>query len=475
MVPIRGIRKLWMITPQEIHDIATFWRLPPETIEKDFVLGWVLWGISTHATLSQKWVFKGGTCIKKCFANTHRYSEDLDFTVLKDGPFKPEDLYPIFSELLPIISAKSGIKFDSQEPRFDLRPSGVSTEGRIYFNGPRQTRMPIRIKLDLTIDEIVARPPVLRIIDHPYSDALPDPKMIRCYNLEEVFAEKIRAMSQRGRPRDLYDIVFLSRRSDLYAEPNLISSVLEEKCTSKGIPVPSFEEVTREEAKSECDEQWENMLGHQLGYLPSFNNHWDDLERFFNWLEYGEENEKGIDPEPVSEDEKWSPPPIEWQKGQSERLEPVRFAAVNRLCLSLGYNNRTREVEPYSLRRTQAGNVLFYALRQPGNRTRAYRIDRIQSIEVLPKPFDPVFPIEFTPDGRFSTPPVKRRPSTRRIKSTGYRTAGFKTTYIIQCPYCNKTFRRTTRDFKLRSHKQPNSNYKCPGSGRRGYHIDTRY
>lgn len=475
MVPNWGKWKLFMITAKEIHEIASFWKLPPETIEKDYVLGWMLWGISNHTTLSQKWVFKGGTCIKKCFANTHRYSEDLDFTVYYDGPYKPEELFPIFSEILPEISAESGIKFDSQEPRFELRPSGVSTEGRIYFIGPRLTRTPIRIKLDITIDEIVARPPVLKPIDHPYSDELPETKMVRCYNLEEVFAEKIRAMSQRGRPRDLYDIVFLSRRSDLYAEPNLISAVLEEKCTSKGIPVPSFEEVTLVEAKFECEEQWENMLGHQLGYLPLFDNHWEDLERFFDWLELGDESEKRIDPEPVSEDEKWSPPPVEWQKGQSERLEPIRFAAVNRLCLSLGYNNRTREVEPYSLRSTQAGNILFYALRQPGNRTRAYRADRIQSIEVLPKPFSPVFPIEFTPAGRFSAPPVKRRRSTRRRKFAGFRATGFKQTYIIQCPYCNKTFRRTTRDFKLRSHKQPNTNYKCPGSGRRGYHIDTKY
>ncbi len=35
------------------------------------------------------WVFKGGTCLKKCYIETYRFSEDLDFTVLPGGPFRP--------------------------------------------------------------------------------------------------------------------------------------------------------------------------------------------------------------------------------------------------------------------------------------------------------------------------------------------------------------------------------------------------
>lgn len=464
-----------MISSSEIREIASDWKLPEETIERDYILGWMLWGVANHPILSQSWVFKGGTCIKKCFANTHRYSEDLDFTVLPEGPFKPENLIPIFADLLPKIAKTSGIEFTSREPQFELRPNGLSAEGSVYFVGPRQTPTPIRIKLDITADEIVVRPPVLRPIDHPYSDELPEPKAVRCYNLEEVFAEKIRAMSQRGRPRDLYDIVFLSRRSDLHAEPGIISEVLVKKCANKGVSIPSYEQVTHEEARSDCKEQWENMLGHQLGFLPSFDSHWDDLERFFDWLEFGEEDAEPIELTPVNVEEEWKPPPIQWQRGESERMEPIRFAAVNQLCINLGYNGRTREVEPYSLRTTRDGNILFYGLRQPGNQTRAYRIDRIQSIDVIQKPFKPQHPIEFTTDGQFSAPPLRRRQSVRSSIRTRGSLSKSGITYIIQCPHCNKTFRRTKRDFNLRNHKLPSSTYPCPGSGRRGYLIDTRY
>ena len=217
------------------------------------------------------------------------------------------------------------------------------------------------------------------------------------------------------------------------------------------------------------------MLGHQLGFLPAFDDHWDSLEGFFDWLVQDNEDQQLIELQSVSDKEKWEPPPIEWKPGQSEKLEPIRFAAVNRLCLSLGYKDDFREVEPYSLRRTQAGKILFFGRRQPEDAIRAYRIDRIQSIAVLPKPFTPKSPIEFTPNGRFSAPLLRRK---ARVGFGPYLRSPYSGTgkkYIIQCPYCHRTFLRKTRDLQLRSHIEPNSQYKCLGSNKRGYLIETKY
>ena len=46
-------------------------------------------------------------------------------------------------------------------------------------------------------------------------------------------------MAQRGRPRDLYDIVNLFRRNDLRMYPDAIRSALVEKCAAKSIAVPT--------------------------------------------------------------------------------------------------------------------------------------------------------------------------------------------------------------------------------------------
>jgi predicted nucleotidyltransferase component of viral defense system len=463
-----------MIPSTEIRKLAKEWNLPEETIEKDYLLGWVLWGIANNQVLKRVWIFRGGTCIKKCYVNTHRYSEDLDFTVLPRGPYRPDELTAIFNDILPIVNSYSGIDFKVREPKFELLPHGRSTQGKIYFRGPRQTPTPISVKLDIVAGEQVVRPPVLRPISHPYSDEMPSENNVYCYNLEEIFAEKIRAMMERSRPRDLYDIIYLYRRSDLHAEPHLIRLVLEDKCAVKGLQVPDVDYFLNPSFRSDIVSSWSDMLGHQLGYLPSHEDFFAELPNFYAWLNGEDIQEQLPSIINVSEDETWEPPILEWQRGQSDLLEPVRFAAVNRLCLNLGYQNKTRDIEPYSLRRTREGNTLLYALRADNKQTRAYRIDRIQSILVTNQPFKPTFRIEFSPEGRFTAPFLKQRQEiSSRLNVKRYSSGLTGTTYIIECSYCGKTFRRKKYDLKLNKHKQKDSDWDC--YGRIGYLVDTVY
>lgn len=66
-----------VIPKQEILQIATQANLSPQVVEKDYLLGWLLAGIEQHAALNKS--CKGGTCLKKCYFETYRFSEDLDF------------------------------------------------------------------------------------------------------------------------------------------------------------------------------------------------------------------------------------------------------------------------------------------------------------------------------------------------------------------------------------------------------------
>ena len=77
-----------MITRLDIQDRVREWGLREDVVEKDYVLSWLLWGIGSDATLGDKWVFKGGTCLKKCYLETYRFSEDLDFTIMPEGPVR---------------------------------------------------------------------------------------------------------------------------------------------------------------------------------------------------------------------------------------------------------------------------------------------------------------------------------------------------------------------------------------------------
>src|SRR5205809_7544860 len=55
-------------------------------IEKDYLLSWVLAGISGVPELREHLVFKGGTALKKCYFGEYRFSEDLDFSLLQGAP-----------------------------------------------------------------------------------------------------------------------------------------------------------------------------------------------------------------------------------------------------------------------------------------------------------------------------------------------------------------------------------------------------
>ena len=103
-----------MITRTDLNDRVREWRLRDDVVEKDYVIGWVLWGIGTDPQLSSGWAFKGGTCLKKCYLETYRFSEDLDFTVLPGGLIDPGDLAPVLKATLDRVYAESGIDFSER-------------------------------------------------------------------------------------------------------------------------------------------------------------------------------------------------------------------------------------------------------------------------------------------------------------------------------------------------------------------------
>jgi predicted nucleotidyltransferase component of viral defense system len=78
-----------VISQRELAGLRAEWALDQGVIEKDYMLGWLLAGIANHRALNRTWVFKGGTCLRKCYYETYRFSEDLDFTVVDGGRRRP--------------------------------------------------------------------------------------------------------------------------------------------------------------------------------------------------------------------------------------------------------------------------------------------------------------------------------------------------------------------------------------------------
>ena len=109
-----------MIDRREILSLAEQTSLNPHVIEKDYVLGWLLAGIFAHEELAENWVFKGGTCLKKCFFETYRFSEDLDFTLRNEAHIDQSFLKRIFAEVSAWVYDETGIEIPADQQEFEI-------------------------------------------------------------------------------------------------------------------------------------------------------------------------------------------------------------------------------------------------------------------------------------------------------------------------------------------------------------------
>lgn len=470
-----------MIDRQEVLELAREFSLRPDVVEKDYALGWLLAGIGQHPDTSPAWAFKGGTCLKKCYFETYRFSEDLDFTLLDESHLDENLLLKIFGEIAELVYAQSGLELSRESMRFEVyqNPRGKpSVLGRIGYRGPIAPRGDLpRVKLDLTRDEHVVRQPVRRRIHHGYSDAPDGGFEVLCYPYEEVFAEKIRALGERELPRDLYDVIHLYRHADMRPNREVVLNILQEKCRFKDMAVPTLETLKQEPQRTELEQEWSNMLAHQLPALPSFEQFWNELPLVFEWLA-GKALPAPLQPVAAGTDEdlQWTAPPMAQAWGMAVPLEVIRFAAANRLCVNLGYDGRKRVIEPYSLRRTKAGALLLHAIRVDNRQHRSYRVDQIESAEVTQKTFTPVYAVELTPSGPLHAPLQTRTGSTqtRQRVFSGRRKTSLTPSlkYMMECTACGKRFTRSKMDTELNEHKN-RSGYPC--YGRYGRYIGTKY
>lgn len=185
-----------MIPKREVEVTAGEWQLRQDVVEKDYVLGRLLAGIAQHA-VTRSWAFKGGTCLRKCWFETYRFSEDLDFTVT-EAHLDVSLLLDAFGEIAEWVLTQCGLRLVLDETSFREKwnkRGNPTIEGKIAYIGPLGMPTPPKVKLDLTADEVLVRRLERRPVFHPFSDVgsrgatdrLAD---VLCYSLPELLGEK---------------------------------------------------------------------------------------------------------------------------------------------------------------------------------------------------------------------------------------------------------------------------------------------
>jgi len=251
-----------MIPEMELREKARENGVPLSTVERDYAQNWLL----KHLSVIEM-ALKGGTGIRKVYVENYRFSDDLDFTLLRKM-----DKKKIEEEILEGIKRvreESGINF---EENLQLKENVNGYEGIVRFRITRRTGDPMRIKLDITKNERekILLPLEEKEIIHPYSDEC-NAKVIS-YSLEEIVAEKIRSLFERTRPRDLYDVWKLWDRID----SEKVMKILPEKCKFKEVKI---DKNALQERKDDFKNAWETSLRHQLKEVPDFTQVFGEILR----------------------------------------------------------------------------------------------------------------------------------------------------------------------------------------------------
>jgi hypothetical protein len=264
--------------------------VPLDTVEKDYLIGYLLAGISSSEELNDTLVLKGGTALRKVHFRDYRFSEDLDFSAVgapQEGQLE-EEVRAAVATAAHLLGQQGpfGVSIERYLER-EPHPHGQEAfvlRGRF----PWQRDALCRIKIEVTADEPVLLPPERRPLLHGYSEVLQC--SISCYALEEIVAEKLRTLLQthqrlatrgwnRPRARDYYDLwrILRDRAAELRAD--VIPDLLRRKAEHRRVMWSSLEDFFTPELVSEAKRSWNSSLGPFVAELPECKTTLAELRR----------------------------------------------------------------------------------------------------------------------------------------------------------------------------------------------------
>ena len=266
-----------MIDAAIIRTLAAKEKLDPGIIEKDYVLSKALMALSQVDGFRDALIFKGGTALKKCYYHQWRFSEDLDFT--SRAPLNPNEVKSMFEKACEVATRQSGISLRVMEySQYPKSGNKLTTaQLKLGYDGPlrKSSGQKNNVRVDIAFDEKIVSEPVFREILQQFPD---DIKVaIPAYPLEEIVAEKLRSILQRGKSRDYYDVWILLKDYGKDFDRSLTRDIFTQKCRFKEIPDPKTEDFFKAEQLAEAERFWERGLAHQLPNLPTFTSVVDSL------------------------------------------------------------------------------------------------------------------------------------------------------------------------------------------------------
>jgi len=261
-----------VLTEYHIHLISNQEKIPPTTIEKDYVLSWVLSGLSVLDS-KEHYIFRGGTALKKVYYPDFRYSEDLDF-IYSHG-LNVESILKDVNTISQFIKDRSNM--DIRIKTYEIPISG-RLQIQAGFTGPLHRGGDNFIEIDIVDFATPIEVPFQMAIRTPYPDILVENKVVVVHIMDMV-TDKLFAISDRPEPRDLYDLYEIIRREKLSLE------IIRSQFKQKHAILLNINTLLSPHRISQYRNLWEIRLSHQVRMLPKFEEVIEVVIHFFKQKE----------------------------------------------------------------------------------------------------------------------------------------------------------------------------------------------
>lgn len=464
-----------MITKAELKNKATELAVGPVNVQRDYVFGWVLFGIFTSPALKDLLILKGGNCLRKAYFEFTRFSSDLDFAT--EAAVDPAMLKEELNKVCGVVESMSGVKFDVEENRVDEGWSADKDQhvykARLYFHdffGGRD-EMLITIRLDISEFDKIHLPLQTRKLIHSYSDHGVCSVEMRCLSLEETLGTKLKCLLQRKHIADLYDFVYsIFIRNEIDINRLQVAEVFLKKTIFQPSPRAAAS-ILVGLPLDRLEDAWTRFIvcpkQSILDFRTTISTFKDLVTELFSGL-----------PNRMSELAFFPP----------ELRNPIMEAGSSQTLLRVRYNNADRLIEPYALsfkrRKDGVAREYLFVHDLTGGTSgttgiKSFVASGFQFIENTDQKFEPREEILISKAGEQgdklyfgNQSPYYKQPE-RKLKSTRPRSFHrARWIYTVECPVCQRKFDRTTRTTALRPHQDGYGN-RC--YGKRGYIVDQKF
>lgn len=234
-------------------------------VEQDLVISRALVEIFSDDFLRENLAFRGGTALHKLYLNpAPRYSEDIDLVQIKPGPIKPI-----------MLRLKEVITFFEEPRKTQVKGHGAKA---LYRFTSEYEEIRLRLKLEINCKEHFK---VLDWVDFPFeveSEWFTGSAKIKTYSINELLGTKLRALYQRSKGRDLFDLDYSRLHMELDID-EIIKCFKEYITFSTGNRPPSQKEFLMNIEEKEQDPSFIGDMEALLRTGIEYNQ-----EKAFEWL-----------------------------------------------------------------------------------------------------------------------------------------------------------------------------------------------